>query len=132
MHPPSTGRFPHPLTPEDVFYRAVRPEDLLNNGMLSPQAFSQASATRKLSVDWGGMCSPQETYDRWPHWGAGRAVASLTAQQCWDCQQQIEYSPTPGNPAHSDVFDQQGRTIGRDKIRRMLARGAFLVVPPQP
>lgn len=133
MQQPPAGGFPRPLMPDDTFYRAVRPEYVLDNGMVSPQAFNQASASRKLSVDWAALCRPQDTYYRWPNWGEGRAVAAITAQACWEFEQQIEYSPTPGNPAHSDVSDRPNRTLGRDKIRRALAQSATLLkLPPQP
>lgn len=124
--------FPQPLSPDDVFYRAIRPEDIRANGVISSKAFAKASANRKLSVDWAALCSAQDTYQRWPHWGKERGVAAITAQLCWDCQQQIAYAPTEDNSAHSEVFDQPIRTLGRLAVQRALARGALLVVPPQP
>ena len=124
--------FPQPLSPNDAFYRAIRPEDIHPNGVISRKAFAKASANNKLSVDWGALSGPQDTYARWPHWGEGRGVAAITAQLCRDCQQQIAYAPTADNPAHSEVFDQPNRTLGRLAVQRALARGAVLVVPAQP
>lgn len=128
--PLGDGRFPRPLTPNDVFYRAIRPEDIHPDGRISRKAFAKASANRRMSVDWAALSTPQETYDRWPQWGEGRGVAEITAQLCWECAQQIEYSPTPGNPAHSDVFDQPDIALGRLAVQRALARAAVLLPLP--
>ena len=125
--PLGDGGFPRPLTADDVFYRAIRPEDIHPDGRISRKAFAKASANRKLSVDWAALCTPQDTYDHWPQWGEGRAVAALTARACWDCQQQIEHAPTADNPAHSEVFDHLGRTMGRLAVQRALARAAVLL-----
>ena len=80
-----------------------------------------------MSVDWAELSSPQDTYDRWPQWGEGRAVAEITAQACWDCEQAIEFVPTPDNPAHSEVGNRPGSAIGKDKVRYLLARAAVLL-----
>ena len=124
------GGFPRPLTPEDVFHRAIRAEDIRPDGVISRKAFSKASANNKLSVDWAALCSPQDTYDRWPQWGEGRGVAAITAQLCWECHQQIVYAPTGDNPAHSEVFDRPDRTMGRLAVQRALAHGAVLLPVP--
>ena len=125
--PGDNGGFPRALVPDDAFYRAIPPRYLREDGTIGPAAFSRASVNRKMSVDWAELSSPQDTYDRWPQWGEGRAVAEITAQACWDCEQAIEFAPTPDNPAHSEVGNRPGSGIGADKVRYLLARAAVLL-----
>ena len=124
------GGFPRPLTPDDRFYRAIRPSYIYEDGRISRAAFAKSTGNEKMSVDWAELSTPQETYDRWPQWGEGRAVAEVTAQALWMNQQMIEYAPTPDNPAHSEVADRPDRTIGKDKILSNLARAAVLLPFP--
>ena len=130
MQQPHGGGFPRPLTSNDPFYRAIPPGFLREGGKISPAAFSKASANKKMSVDWGELSSPRETYDRWESWGEGRAVAALTAQACWDCQQTVEFAAAGDNPAHSEVGNSPDSAIGSDKVRFLLAQRASLVLGP--
>ena len=136
QQPPNDGGFPRPLVPDDAFYRAIPPRYHREDGSISSAAFSRASANKKMSVDWSELSAPQDTYDRWPQWGEGRAVAEISAQLCWDCEQAIEFAPTESNPAHSEVGNRPGSAIGGTKVRVLLSVGARLVpvniLPPQP
>ena len=127
QQPPDNGGFPRPLAPSDSFYRAIPPRYLREDGTIGAAAFSRASANKKLSIDWGQLSTPQETYDRWSHWGDGRAVAEITAQLCWDCEQTIEFAPTQDNPSHSEAGNRPGSVIGSAKVRFLLSNGARLV-----
>ena len=118
------GEFPQPLEEDDEFYRALRPEWIKGGGKISPGAFSNASQTDRMSVDWADRSTPQQTFDRWTVWGEDRGVASITAGLSWNNAQGIEYTPDESNPAHSDVVGDKP-----DRVRKNLARGAKLVVP---
>lgn len=129
--PDAQTEFPRDLIPADEFYRAVRSELFKkDDGTISPGAFSNATGTARMSVDWAEKSSPEETFDRWTRWGDDRGVVSITAQLCWDNDQTIEYSPIndqldePGNPAHCDV-------VGSDapRLRKRIAKGAKLLIP---
>ena len=122
--------FPRSLAPNDLFYRAIPPGYLREDGTIKPAAFSRASANKKMSVDWGELSTSQDTYDRWPQWGEGRAVAQITAQLCWECEQTVEFTPTVSNPAHSEVSNMPGSVIGSDKARYLLSAGARIVLGP--
>ena len=81
-----------------------------------------------MSVDWAELSTPGETYARWERWGEGRRVGAITAQLCWNNQQLIAFAPTPENPAHTEIVDQPGATIGKDRLRKNLAKGAKLII----
>jgi hypothetical protein len=120
------GGFPRPLLSEDAFYRAIHP-DLIKGQGVSPGAFSNSTKpvhTNSMSVDWAERSTPQETFERWAKWGAGRGVASITFEVCWQNGQKIEYSPEQDNPAHSDVVGEKS-----DRTRKKLAKGAKLIIP---
>lgn len=74
-------------------------------------------------MDWAERSTSQEAFDRWPQWGAGRGVAYITAGLCWENHQTIRFSPTQGNPAHSDVVGEK-----TDSTRNKLAKGARLLI----
>ena len=112
----------------DAFYRAIPANHLREDGTVSPGAFARASSNNKLSVDWADLSSPEETYARWERRGAGRGVASITAQLCWDNSQFIEFDPTPDNPSHSEITDQPGTRVGNDRLRKNLSRQARLII----
>ena len=116
--------FPRPIKVDDLFYRAINPLYVREGGKISPGAFSNASETNGMSVDWVARSTPQETYDRWPQWGDCRGVASITAGVCWQNDQKFEYAPKEDNCAHSDVI---GEKSGR--IRKNLAKSAKLIIP---
>ena len=85
-----------------------------------------------MSVDWSDKSTPEQTHERWQHWGDGRGVASITAGLCWNNQQQIEFTPNRNNPSHSDVFDARDATISKSRLRKRLAKGAKLVIAAIP
>ena len=116
--------FPRQLEATDLFYRAVHPLFVKDCGKISPSAFSNASGTDGMSVDWAARSSPQETFDRWPQWGDCRGVASITAELCWQNDQEIKCAPEEGNRAHSNVI---GEKSGR--VRKNLAKCAKLIIP---
>ena len=120
----NAGEFPRSLEDDDEFYRAIRPEWIKSGGRISPSAFSNATQTDRMSVDWADIATPQQTFDRWTVWGEGRGVASITAGLCWNNGQEIEYTPDESKPAHSDVVGDKS-----DRIKKKLAKGARLVIP---
>lgn len=120
----NAGEFPRPLEDDDEFYRAIHPNFMKEGGGISPGAFSNASQTDRMSVDWAEMATPQQTLDRWEKWGEGRGVASITAGLSRNNGQRIEYTPDESNPAHSDVVGDKF-----DRVRKNLAKSAKLVVP---
>ncbi len=116
------GHFPRALTPDDLFYRALQPIWIKPGDTISSAAFSNPSASRRMSVDWAEKSTPVETFQRWERWGPARGVASLPFGVCRDNGQTVEFTPTPENEAHSDVIGQKG-----DRIRKNLAKGAKLI-----
>lgn len=125
---PDDGYFPRQLSPRDEFYRAIHPDYMKANGRISSGAFSKAAGSDRMSVDWSERSTPDQTYHRWKHWGQGRGVALITAQLCWENQQLVLFTPTADNSAHSDVVNKAGYSIGKDRLRKNLARGARLIV----
>ena len=122
------GDYPRPLTENDLFYRAIHPDWIKEDGKVSSAAFSNASQTNRMSVDWAARSTPQETFDRWPQWGDCRGVASITAGVCCQNDQKIEYTPKEDNCAHSDIVGKK-----TDRIRRNFAKSAKLLIPsPNP
>ena len=71
-----------------------------------------------MSVDWVDMTTSQEALDRWAQWGDDRGLASITADLSWDNGQNVEYTPTEDNPAHSDVVGDKPPSV-----RKRLAKG---------
>ena len=118
--------FPRPIRPDDEFYRAIHPKNLKGEKIL-PSGFANPSKpvqTDRMSVDWAEKSTREETFGRWSEWGAGRGVAKITANLCWENKQAIEYTPEDENPSHSDV-----KGAKPDRIRRNLAKGAQLIIP---
>ena len=120
----NAGEFPRPLEEDDEFHRAIHPDFMKSGGRISPGAFSNATGTDRMSVDWASMATLQQTFDRWTVWGDGRGVASITAKLCWSSGQTIEYTPNETNPAHSEVIGNKS-----DSVRKKIAKSAKLVIP---
>lgn len=117
--------FPRRLIHDDEFFRAINPKAHLKpDGKLSSAAFSNSSNTNEMSVDWAERSTPAETVGRFPHWPAGKFVASITAGTCWSLDQSIEFSPTTHNPAHTGIVGAK-----TDSVRRKLARTAEILRP---
>ena len=114
--------FPRPLAAEDTFYRVIRGLHLKDDGRISPGAFCKTSGTNRMSADWSERSTPQESIDRFHQWDDRKAVASITAETCWNKDQSLDFKPLPNNPAHSEV-------VGTDSnsLRKQLARQAIIV-----
>lgn len=121
---PSSGQFSRPLSPDDLFYRAIPPDLIKPDNSISPGAFCNPNRppTDRMSVDWAAKSSPAETSQRWERWGSGRGVASLSYQTCNDNNQTVEFTPTMENKAHSDIVGEK-----KERVRKNLAKAAKLV-----
>jgi hypothetical protein len=120
----NAGEFPRPLEEDDEFYRAIHPDWIKDGGGISSAAFSNATGTDRMSVDWADGSTPQQTFDRCTKWGNGRGVALITAGLCWNNGQKVEYTRHEDNNAHSDVVGSKSLSV-----RKTFARGAKLVIP---
>ena len=114
--------FPRPLADDDSFYRVIRGLHLKDNGRVSPGAFCKTTGTNQMSVDWAEKSTPQESIDRFAHWGDRKAVASITANICRGHSQALDYKPLSDNPAHSEVVGEDSKSL-----RKALARQAQIV-----
>ena len=123
-----------PFFSDDVFYRALHPlHHLDSRGNVIAPAFSPSSNGTGCSVSWGKLRSPETTamdfYERWKQYGPVR-VASVSAQDCWDCSHEVYWRPIPeDNVAHCElVVDGSVSRNQQDVARRKLARLARIVV----
>ena len=114
--------FPRQLVGEDKLYRVIRGLHLKDDGRISPGAFSKTTGTIRMSVDWSEKSTPQESIDRFPQWDDRKAVASVTAETCWEQKQSLDYKPLLDNPAHSEVVGYDSNSL-----RKKLARQAKIV-----
>lgn len=123
---------PDPLTtpvqfaPNEGFLRRF-PADgihLKDDRTVSSAAFENDKGTNRMSVNWLARSSVESTLARLPGYGA----ALLTAQDYWDEEQVIEYTPvsSPPNPAHCDVVGEKNRS----RMRRLAKAVRKVYLPP--
>jgi hypothetical protein len=106
---------------EDQLYRRFLDVWLKDDGSVSSAAFQNTSHTDEMSVDLAKLTSPEITVSKYPTFGVAGFLAGLARK----LQQRVLHDPIPENIAHSNVKGQ--KTKG---IRRKLARGSTVVLPP--
>ena len=75
-----------------------------------------------MSVNLGRLSSVQATLSGYPEHG----LVAITVQLCRDADQEVEYQPVPGNPAHCVVIGKKRRGA----VRRKFKEGAVILVMP--
>ena len=101
----SDERFLRRIAP--VFYNP-------NTGKVVSAAFQNSSGTNRMSVDWMGLFTVDDTL----HDYRGFGVASISAGLCRSLNQEVERTPQEENPAHCDVVGYKPKSVRR-KFREM-------------
>ena len=109
----------------DRFFRAVNPQYLRGDGLVSAGAFSNPSDGTGTSVDWERYGQPIDTIRRMAAgqgWGPLTRAAAITYLACRDQKQDVTYEPQPDNKAHCEIVGV--KTLS---TRKALARAAELM-----
>ena len=128
---PTRGKVevPNPFSGDEEFLRRISPSHFnFSTQEIQSWAFDNLDDTPgRMSVNWSGLATVQETVQDHPGFG----VASITARSCYDEKQGIEYTPVKDhpslrdNPAHCDVVGDKPKGVQRrlrNSVKALLLR----------
>lgn len=107
---------------KDKFLRRIPPWHLKSSGEISSAAFENDKGKNSFSTNWLKLSSIDDTLKSFPEYG----VAAISAELCWNLGQNIEWTPTDDNVAHTDILGKK-----TESTRKKIRNGAEYLIFPQ-